>query len=200
MMVIIIIAILSILSFFSTIISIIITISTDITTMFSIITVMLLCYYIYPGGTAKKNGRDKNFLEPQSISGQTMWNNRECRPVMLCSNISMPIRVGTGDSSSGGSNSSNSGIGSSSSITSSTSGSSGTNRDINGSRNNEVKNSSIKNIEEIKKKNNEIKLLCYTAPYARCSENHTYIQIRNLHIHSKHTINYMSQTCECNKL
>lgn len=38
---------------------------------------------------------------------------------------------------------------------------------------------------------------CFTAPFIRCNEKDPYTPIWNLHIHSKHTHVFKSETCDC---
>jgi hypothetical protein len=39
--------------------------------------------------------------------------------------------------------------------------------------------------------------ICYTAPFVRCGEESPWTPLWNLHVHSKHTIDYKSQPCDC---
>lgn len=39
---------------------------------------------------------------------------------------------------------------------------------------------------------------CVTAPHVTCQENNTWTPLWNLHVHSKNTKDFLSQTCECN--
>lgn len=41
------------------------------------------------------------------------------------------------------------------------------------------------------------KSICYTAPHVKCNGGEVWTPLWNLHVHSKHTINYMSLPCDC---
>jgi hypothetical protein len=46
---------------------------------------------------------------------------------------------------------------------------------------------------------NKKKGRCYTAPFVRCGENQTWTPLWNLHVHSKHTMDYKSTLCDCER-
>ncbi len=40
---------------------------------------------------------------------------------------------------------------------------------------------------------------CYTAPHVRCENDPHWTPLWNLHVHSKHTVDYLSEQCDCKK-
>jgi hypothetical protein len=124
----------------------------------------------YLGGTSLRRGRDRGFTDSSHISGQAM-RTTGCRPKMMCSNetITFPSfsLVAAGLSNA----TSISGATSSSS-------SSGVGTTASGNQQQEQK-------------------YCYTAPFVRCSEDASWTPLWNLHVHSKHTQDYLSQPCTC---
>lgn len=99
----------------------------------------------YVGGTAKKRGKDKGFIDMGHIIGQAIRTNG-CGVSMLCDNRTTDsawkkiVSLDPDSSSSG---------------------------------------------------------KCYTAPFVRCHVNESWTPLWNLHVHSKHTINYKSEECIC---
>ena len=130
----------------------------------------------YIGGTSNKNGRDKGFTDGSHIAGIAI-RIAKCRPHMMCGNETMhalpPTKWQRGEEGppprSGDSN------------TASTLAGAGA-RAAAGAGAGALK--------------------CYTAPFVKCgdaeSETHTdWVPLWNLHVHSKHTENYLSRPCPC---
>lgn len=42
-------------------------------------------------------------------------------------------------------------------------------------------------------------LLCMTAPHVRCSLDSPWVMLWNLHVHSKQTLEFVTEPCECSK-
>ena len=56
------------------------------------------------------------------------------------------------------------------------------------------------NITEIEKKkifDNLTISPCYTAPFVRCNESYPWVALRNLHVHSNRSIQFLSQPFNC---
>lgn len=122
------------------------------------------------GGTHKKRGRDKGFLDTSHIVGQSRLLSN-CIPEMLCMNVSRPTRtqrlsnlVGSGSGSMDVNSGSSSNINSGSSLL--------------------VASSASVNH-------------CFTAPFVRCGIDLQYTPLINLHIHSKNADRFVSMPCPC---
>jgi hypothetical protein len=123
------------------------------------------------GGTATKKGKDKGFTDPSHIAGQAIRMN-QCVLRMLCGNQTVSPyasapMVKVSDA-----------VVSAASVT------------------------DVSTVDAVDKpalrwwrEHQEDK--CYTAPFVRCSDESPWTPLWNLHVHSKHTIDYKSAPCDC---
>lgn len=141
----------------------------------------------YIGGTSRKKGRDKGFVDSSHISGQSIKHARcvvrmECGPAnhtYIRTPYVEQLVVAPVDENSIHNNNSSS---SSSIVDRSSSSSSSSNR------NSPFPSSPL----------HSFATGCYTKPFVRCGDsNSTGTPLWNLHVHSKHTANYRSSWCEC---
>eukprot|EP01038_Epipyxis_sp_PR26KG_P006234 gene6234-8589_t len=135
------------------------------------------------GGTATKKGRDKGFTDSTHISGQAI-RTANCIVQMLCGNqtevsINNRNRLNVSVSKVHDNNHS--------SITNDNSIISDHNHDV--LAHDHVQGSSS---------NSSLIGKCFTAPYVRCGDDGSaWTPLWNLHVHSKHTLNYRSAPCLC---
>lgn len=137
------------------------------------------------GGTATKKGRDKGFTDPSHIAGQAIRMNG-CVVRILCGNQTVspyampPVLTSL---PSPGSASSNISPGSGSVV----------------SVYNNIDEGALSVPDKAAlrwwKEHQETQ--CYTAPFVRCSDDSPWTPLWNLHVHSKHTVDYKSHACEC---
>eukprot|EP00596_Hydrurales_sp_CCMP1899_P010397 CAMPEP_0119048390 /NCGR_PEP_ID=MMETSP1177-20130426/58663_1 /TAXON_ID=2985 /ORGANISM="Ochromonas sp, Strain CCMP1899" /LENGTH=340 /DNA_ID=CAMNT_0007024201 /DNA_START=464 /DNA_END=1489 /DNA_ORIENTATION=- len=180
----------------------------------------------YIGGTSGSEGKNKGFSEPTHIAGQAMRMNIDCRPAMLCTNKTMPIRKATDLTTPLSKYSPKPASKASRKLKE------GINRNLRGKPPPEEKvseggletpgatpqeevfrkdreallkhtlfaNGTVTVLYE-KKGQNEIDsrglMKCYTAPHVRCSPSDPWTPLWNLHVHSKQTVLYKSQPCSC---
>lgn len=118
------------------------------------------------GGTSKKKGRDKGFVDSSHIAGQSIMLAK-CTVRMVCGNqttapYGFTLPVDTALST----------VSSRVKVT-------GTSGAVHGTA-------------------APVPYLgCYTAPFVRCSEESPWTPLWNLHVHSKHTVDYRSKPCDC---
>ena len=128
----------------------------------------------YIGGTSKKRGRDKGFTDSSHITGQAIGATH-CKIEFICGNQSTIKENQTA-------------IEAYHEYT----------QRLNGTRteteteNEKAESSKLK----LKLKVNQQRH-CYTAPFVRCAEDYPWTPLWNLHVHSKHTMDYRSVTCPC---
>jgi hypothetical protein len=125
------------------------------------------------GGTATKKGRDKGFTDPSHIAGQAIRMNH-CVLRMLCGNQTVspyaePPMV-TVDK---------------------------VRRSAAALTAVEEKGLSDADREAVRWWREHQETMCYTAPFARCSDSAPWTPLWNLHVHSKHTSDYKSVPCDC---
>ena len=171
------------------------------------------------GGTSSRRGRDKGFTDASHIAGQAMRTNF-CRPQMICSNNSIHFLASVISETTMISVSSTSG--SSGGVTTTIDQQRSINN-IHGSRK-RIKRSYLSPLKT--EPEGGVRLLndtglvtkdstptlstptittsiwenvtyCYTAPYVRCDGQEKWTPLWNLHVHSKHTIDYKSMKCVC---
>jgi hypothetical protein len=132
----------------------------------------------YIGGTSRKKGRDKGFKDTSHIAGQAIILGK-CRVEMRCGNQTVAAPKGSlGISAKAEDVAPIAGVG------------------VDRSR--AIQNSSSGYIGR-----GVIATSCYTAPFVKCSKtadeenDMPWIPLWNLHVHSKHVIDFRSRTCFC---
>ena len=125
------------------------------------------------GGTATKKGRDKGFTDPSHIAGQAIRMN-QCVLQMLCGNqtvspyASAPmLKLAAGGTISAA------------------------------AVNDDGALLDVSQIDALQWWRTHQDTQCYTAPFARCSDDSPWTPLWNLHVHSKHTQDYRSVACPC---
>eukprot|EP01036_Dinobryon_divergens_P028552 gene28552-37511_t len=119
----------------------------------------------YIGGTSKKRGKDKGFMDSSHITGQAIGSSH-CRISFICGNQSREESSRT--------------------ITPIQAWEEYT-RQRNSNQTSESTSSNSRTSDR----------RCYTAPFVRCSEEYPWTPLWNLHVHSKHNVNYKSAPCPC---
>lgn len=143
------------------------------------------------GGTSRKKGRDKGFIDTSHAAGQAIILG-QCTVSMICGNQSIsPYAF----------KSSNEDV---VDITQSRSGEDNSNIRANKENKNYTSTTvSLYKRLRINENNSSSSLQlqhyasCYTAPFVRCGTQVHWTPLWNLHVHSKHTIDYRSKPCDC---
>lgn len=126
----------------------------------------------YIGGTSNKNGRDKGFTDGSHIAGVAI-RIAKCKPHMMCGNSSTHLLPQTKwRKEEGASKAVAPGM------------------------------PTVESESEISHPAPAKELKCYTAPFVKCGDINDevvsdWVPLWNLHVHSKHTENYVSKPCEC---
>lgn len=122
----------------------------------------------YIGGTSNKNGRDKGFTDGSHIAGIAI-RIAKCKPHMMCGNSSTHLLPQAKWRREDQAASVGGGV------------------------------ATVQKVGELPMVK---ELKCYTAPFVKCGDlndavESDWIPLWNLHVHSKHTENYVSKPCEC---
>jgi len=159
----------------------------------------------YLGGTSSKKGRDKGFTDGTHVSGQAIRMSR-CRAEMICANISeysygFDHHVQLLHNNLHQQNIHRSHVGHHLRQRAEVSNEEDNRRHLSAADTFiPFPIDSIKTIEN----NNSSSMFslqgrCYSAPFVQCGDDTHWTPLWNLHVHSKHTQDFKSELCECQK-
>ncbi len=128
----------------------------------------------YLGGTSKKRGRDRGFVDTSHIAGQAI-KAMACKPAMLCAayatNNTESVSAVVIEQEK--------------------------HRVEDGSGSIQLQGKWMNEMNVTMPDSSHYRYYCVTAPYVRCGESGEWTPLWNLHVHSKNTMEFQSKPCNC---